>query len=128
MRWVKLSLPPRVRWRWLLAILRLTSSSLAGTGRTLVAVGTASDAAMFFTMLAPAPRIGSPLGGAVGAGVVAAGAGAAVAGAGAAGAVVAAGAGAGAAGGAAAGAGAAALALPLPLAPLLSAGAASSRL
>src|SRR5688572_18169904 len=62
MRWVKLSLPPLVRCRWLLAILRLTSNSLAGTGRTLVAVGTARLAAMFLTMAAPAPRIGSPAG------------------------------------------------------------------
>src|SRR3954447_4157502 len=60
MRWVKLSLPPRVWVRWLLAILRLTSRSLAGTGRTDVAVGTVSDAAMFRTIAAPAPRIGSP--------------------------------------------------------------------
>src|SRR5919108_658414 len=40
MMWVKLTLPPLVRDRWLLRILRLTSSSLAGTSCTLVAVGT----------------------------------------------------------------------------------------
>src|SRR4051794_11402005 len=72
MRWVKLSLPPSVRVRWLLAIFRLTSSSLAGTGRTEVAVGTASDVAMFLTMAAPAPRIGSPAGGSLAAGAGAA--------------------------------------------------------
>src|SRR4051794_34475308 len=94
MRWVKLSLPPRVRVRWLFAIFRLTSSSLAGTGRTEVAVGTASDAAMFLTMAAPAPRIGSPAGGSVAAGAGAAAGAAADGGA-------AAGAGAGAAVGAA---------------------------
>src|SRR5687768_11605763 len=60
MMWVKLSLPPRVRVRWLLAILRLTSSSFAGTGRTDVAVGTVRLAAMFFTIAEAAPRIGSP--------------------------------------------------------------------
>ena len=41
MRWVKLTLPPVVRNSWLLMMVRLTSSSLAGTARTLVAVGTA---------------------------------------------------------------------------------------
>ena len=39
MRWVKLTLPPVVRPRWSLITTRLTSRSLAGTGRTLVAVG-----------------------------------------------------------------------------------------
>ena len=39
-RWVKLTLPPVVRNSWLLTMVRLTSSSLAGTTRTLVAVGT----------------------------------------------------------------------------------------
>src|SRR5690348_11274342 len=79
MRWVNESFPPRVRVRWLLAILRLTSSSLAGTGRTLVAVGTARLAAMFLTIAAPAPRIGSPAAGSAAAGVDAAGAEAGVA-------------------------------------------------
>src|SRR5688500_15803555 len=60
MRWVKLSLPPRVRVRWLLAILRLTSSNLAGTGRTDVAVGTVRLAAMLRAIDDAAPRIGSP--------------------------------------------------------------------
>src|SRR4051794_12740275 len=53
---VKLTLPPRVRIRWLLRILRLTSSSRAGTCRKLVAVGTVSDCSMFTTVLAAAPR------------------------------------------------------------------------
>src|SRR5262247_2544617 len=60
-------------------ILRLTSSSLAGTLRKLVAVGTPRLAVMFWTMRAAAPRRGSPASpaagvGAAGAGVVAAGA------------------------------------------------------
>src|SRR4051812_8196213 len=41
---------------------RLSASSLAGTARTLVAVGTVSDAFMFFTTLAAAPRSGERLG------------------------------------------------------------------
>src|SRR5512133_635614 len=68
MRWVKLTLAPPVRARWLFRICRLTSSSLAGTVRTEVAVGTASEASMFSTMRAVAPRIGtgrSPSAGAV---------------------------------------------------------------
>ena len=39
-RWVKDTLPPRPRARWLLITMRLSMSSLAGTARTLVAVGT----------------------------------------------------------------------------------------
>jgi hypothetical protein len=109
------TLPPRVRARWLFRICRLTSSSLAGTERTDVAVGTSRLASMFVTMRAAAPRRGSGsspssttgavpfdaagfgaagvggagaagAGGAVGAAGAGAGAGAAVAGAGAAGA------------------------------------------
>src|SRR3954453_15449081 len=38
--------------------IRLSTSSLAGTARTLVAVGTVSEAFMFFTTLAAAPRSG----------------------------------------------------------------------
>ena len=41
-------------------MLRLTSSSFAGTTRKLVAVGTPRLASMFDTITAPAPRIGSP--------------------------------------------------------------------
>src|SRR6266542_2457896 len=40
MRWVKLTLPPRWRRRWLLSTSRLTSSNRAGTTRNEVAVGT----------------------------------------------------------------------------------------
>src|SRR5215207_1077312 len=43
--------------------LRLTSSSLAGTFRKLVAVGTARLRTMLAAIAAPAPRIGSPSGG-----------------------------------------------------------------
>src|SRR6185369_4282080 len=83
-RWVKLTLPPRPRARWLLITMRLSASSLAGTARTLVAVGTARDASMFWTIFAATPRIGAvePLAGAGVAGVagaVAAGAAAALA-------------------------------------------------
>src|SRR6478609_7811148 len=53
---VKLILPPRVRRSWLLMTTRLSASSLAGTARTLVAVGTASDAFMFLTTADAAPR------------------------------------------------------------------------
>src|SRR5262245_32694334 len=55
-RWVNEILPPRVRLRWLLMTMRLSIISLAGMARTLVAVGTSSDAAMFFTTAAAAPR------------------------------------------------------------------------
>jgi hypothetical protein len=41
---------------WLLITIRLSISSLAGTARTLVAVGTVSDAFMFFTTADAAPR------------------------------------------------------------------------
>ena len=58
MRWVKLTLPPRERARWLLMTMRLSTSSLAGTARTLVAVGTASEASMLVTTRALAPRMG----------------------------------------------------------------------
>src|SRR3954471_7422232 len=42
--------------------MRLSASSLAGTARTLVAVGTVSDAFMFLTTAAAAPRSGLRLG------------------------------------------------------------------
>src|SRR3954453_183550 len=58
MRCVKDTLPPRERARWLLITMRLSARSLAGTARTLVAVGTVSDAFMFLTTLAAAPRRG----------------------------------------------------------------------
>src|SRR5690348_3526553 len=104
-RWVKLTLPPRPRARWLLITIRLSASSFAGTARTLVAVGTCSEASMFDTMRAATPRIGDVWAPAGAAGVTA---GAALAGAAAAGAGAAAvGAGADGADGATAGAGAA---------------------
>src|SRR6478609_2744711 len=53
---VKLILPPRVRLSWLLMTTRLSASSLAGTARTLVAVGTVSEAFMFLTTSDAAPR------------------------------------------------------------------------
>src|SRR5919106_5667049 len=56
MRWVKLTLPPRPRLRWLLMTMRLSISSLAGTARTLVAVGTWRLVSMLVTTRAAAPR------------------------------------------------------------------------
>ena len=58
MMWVKDTLPPRERDRWLLMTIRLSMSSFAGTARTLVAVGTSSEASMFVTTRAAAPRRG----------------------------------------------------------------------
>jgi len=46
MRWVKLTLPPRVRDMWLLMTMRLSIISFAGIVRTLVAVGTVSESSM----------------------------------------------------------------------------------
>src|SRR5256885_1099760 len=66
MRCVKETLPPRDRARWLLITMRLSASSLAGTARTLVAVGTVSEAFMFLTTAAAAPRSGVRGGGARG--------------------------------------------------------------
>src|SRR6476661_5420593 len=59
MRWVKLTLPPRLRCRWLLMTARLSMRSLAGTARTLVAVGTARLLSMFVTTRAAGPRSGT---------------------------------------------------------------------
>src|SRR5919206_2949688 len=56
MRWVNETLPPRLRARWLLMTTRLSISSLAGTARTLVAVGTVRLASMFATTRAAGPR------------------------------------------------------------------------
>src|SRR4051812_44260214 len=50
------TLPPRARARWLLMTIRLSQSSLTGTWRTLVAVGTVRLASMFCTVRAGAPR------------------------------------------------------------------------
>src|SRR5687767_1792000 len=67
MRWVKETLPVRVRERWLLRILRLTSSRRAGTARALVAVGMPRLASMLVAVRAAAPVRGWPLGWALGA-------------------------------------------------------------
>src|ERR1700741_1864358 len=88
MRWVKETLPPRPRARWLLITMRLSMSSLAGTERTLVAVGTVRLAVMLTAVRADAPRGGAVLAAAAGAGAagltgrVAGGAGGTAAGAG----------------------------------------------
>src|SRR4051794_41112211 len=58
MRWVKDTLPPRLRARWLLTTTRLSMSSLAGTARTLVAVGTVRLCSMLVTTRTAAPRSG----------------------------------------------------------------------
>ena len=58
-RWVKLTFAPVVRASWLFRICRLTSSSRAGTVRTLVAVGTARLASMLATIRDAAPRNGT---------------------------------------------------------------------
>jgi len=58
MMWVNDTLPPRPRRRWLLMTTRLSISSLAGIARTLVAVGTASEASMLVTTRAAAPLSG----------------------------------------------------------------------
>ena len=55
-RWVKDTLPPRARLRWLLMTIRLSISSLTGTWRTLVAVGTVRLVSMFCAVRAGAPR------------------------------------------------------------------------
>src|SRR6478752_5776937 len=55
MRCVKETLPPRARARWLLMTMRLSQSSLTGTDRTLVAVGTVRLASMLATVRAGAP-------------------------------------------------------------------------
>ncbi len=58
MMWVKETLPPRDRARLLLITVRLSMSNLAGTARTLVAVGTARELSMLVTTRAGAPRRG----------------------------------------------------------------------
>ena len=58
MTWVKQTLPPRLRARWLLMTTRLSMSSLAGMARTLVAVGTCRLASMLVTTRAAAPLSG----------------------------------------------------------------------
>src|ERR1700723_3120127 len=55
-RWLNATFPPRPRARWLLITMRLSISSLAGTVRTLVSVGTLSVEAMLTAVRAAAPR------------------------------------------------------------------------
>src|SRR4051794_22941365 len=75
MRWVNETFPPRPRWSALLMTVRLSMRSLAGTARTLVAVGTARLASMLTTTRAAGPLSrstgSSPVwaGGALGTGV-----------------------------------------------------------
>src|SRR3954465_5299243 len=72
MMWVNDTFPPRALARWPLMTIRLSHSSLTGTDRTEVAVGTASEASMFWTVRAGAPRrtvkVGSSLAAACAAG------------------------------------------------------------
>src|SRR4051812_19810172 len=56
MRCVNDTLPPRERVRWLLTTIRLSIRSLAGTARTLVAVGISRLLCMFWTVRAAPPR------------------------------------------------------------------------
>src|SRR6478735_6178270 len=56
MMWVNDTLPPRARARWLLMTVRLSHSSLTGTSRTEVAVGTDSETSMFWAVRIGAPR------------------------------------------------------------------------
>jgi len=56
MRCVKLTLPPRVRARWLFITTLLSMMSFAGTVRTLVAVGMSRLASMLDTTRAAGPR------------------------------------------------------------------------
>src|SRR6478672_6600769 len=56
MMWVNDTLPPRARERWLLMTIRLSQSSLTGTERTEVAVGTLRLTSMFWAVRAGAPR------------------------------------------------------------------------
>src|SRR5699024_8382293 len=55
-RWVEETLPARLRLRWLLMTMRLSNSSLTGTSRTEVAVGTVSDSSMLRTTAFAGPR------------------------------------------------------------------------
>src|SRR3712207_1018832 len=64
-RWVKETLPPRARARWLLMTMRLSHNSLTGTDRTLVAVGTLRLRSMFWAVRAGAPRSGVTVGSSV---------------------------------------------------------------
>ena len=56
MRWVNDTLPPVVRLRCMLIMVRWSITSFIGTVRTDVAVGTSSDWSMFFAVRRGAPR------------------------------------------------------------------------
>src|SRR5664280_1764486 len=56
MRCVNETLPPIVRARWALIIVRWSMASFMGTVRTLVAVGISSELSMFFAVRKGAPR------------------------------------------------------------------------
>ena len=58
MRWVNETLPPRARRRWLLMTIRLSIINLAGTVRTLVAVGMLRLASMLAARVLLTPRSG----------------------------------------------------------------------
>ena len=51
--------PPRVRFKWFVITVRLSIINLAGIARTLVAVGTDSDASIDATTRPATPRSGS---------------------------------------------------------------------
>src|SRR5207237_7957285 len=109
---------PRPRRGGLLMMIRLSMSSLAGTARTLVAVGSSRLCSMLATILAATPLSGLVEEPALGAGPSGlAAAGAATTGAGVSAGAAGTGAGAGAATGSAAAAGAACGAAPLESAP-----------
>ncbi|CAB4876847.1 unannotated protein [freshwater metagenome] len=56
---MKETFPPRPRFKWLFITIRLSINNFAGSARTLVAVGTSSDASIFVTTLDAVPRSGS---------------------------------------------------------------------
>ncbi len=62
MRCVNETLPPIVRARWALIIVRWSMTSFIGTARTLVAVGISSEMSMFFAVRRGAPRNASFVG------------------------------------------------------------------
>ena len=55
MRWVKETLPPRVRARWVVMTERFSMRTLAGTARAEVAVGMDRESSMFLAVRAAAP-------------------------------------------------------------------------
>ena len=59
MMWVNETFPPRVRFKWFVITVRLSIINLAGIARTLVAVGTDSEASIDATTRPATPRSGS---------------------------------------------------------------------